>query len=59
MPQLEVIFSLRRIYGWNGASKFTTAVDVVFIALPWWLYGYMLELVVKHIAAAMKMPDEV
>lgn len=49
LPQLELIRSTRLIFRWQ-ASKFTDAVFSVYIALPWWVYGYLFERLVKRIA---------
>ena len=48
-PQLALIRSTRLIAHWP-ASKFTDAVLAVYIAMPWWVYGYLFERLVKRIA---------
>lgn len=45
LPQITLIRSSRLLYPWN-ASKFNDAVSAVYIALPWWVYGYVIELIV-------------
>jgi hypothetical protein len=37
------------MYRWQ-ASKLTDSLLAVYIALPWWIYGYVFELIVKRIA---------
>lgn len=48
-PQLELIRSSRSLYRWQ-ASKLTDSLLAVYVALPWWIYGYVFELIVKRIA---------
>ena len=47
-PQITFIRSLRLLYGWD-ASKLSDAFAAINIALPWWVYGYFAELIVKRI----------
>jgi hypothetical protein len=48
-PQLALIRSSRFMYRWQ-ASKLTDSLLAVYIALPWWIYGYVFERIVKQIA---------
>ena len=48
-PQLQLIRTTRLIFRWE-TSKFTDALLAMYIALPWWVYGYLFELLVKRIA---------
>ena len=47
-PQLAVIRSSRFVFRWWQPSQFTDALLAVYIALPWWVYGYLGELVWKR-----------
>ena len=48
-PQLAFIRSSKLLFRWE-ASKFTDTIAAVYIALPWWVYGYAFERLVKQIA---------
>ena len=48
-PQLELIRSSRFLYRWQ-ASQLTDSLLAVYVALPWWVYGHVFELIVKRIA---------
>jgi hypothetical protein len=48
LPQLELIRSTRLIFRWQ-ASRFTDALAAVYIALPWWVYGHIIERIAKRI----------
>ena len=48
LPQLELIRSLRLIFRWQ-ASRFTDALAAIYIALPWWVYGHLIERIAKRV----------
>ena len=48
-PQIAFVRSTKLVLGWE-ASKFTDFIASFYIALPWWVYGYAFELLVKRIA---------
>ena len=47
-PQITFVRSVRLIFRWQ-ASQLSDTVAAVYIALPWWVYGYIIELIVKRV----------
>jgi hypothetical protein len=59
-PQIAFIRSTKFVWRWE-ASKFTDAIAAFYIALPWWIYGYVFELLIKRITGTQARdirPDE-
>ena len=48
-PQIAFVRSVRFIIRWQ-ASQLSDTVSAIYIALPWWVYGYIFQLIVKRIA---------
>ena len=55
-PQIAFIRSARLVVRWE-ASKFTDVIASFYIALPWWIYGYAFELLVKRIVGTSRHED--